>query len=53
MMSARVFAACDSQPCSVEVLAYDDRKGITVMDIVLREGKNRQLRRMFETIGKK
>lgn len=35
----------------MEVVNYDRRTQVTTVDIIIREGKNRQIRRMFEGIG--
>ena len=35
----------------MEVVNYDRRTRVTTVDIIIREGKNRQIRRMFEGIG--
>lgn len=35
----------------MEVVDYDRRSMVTTVDIIIREGKNRQIRRMFEGIG--
>eukprot|EP00752_Nemacystus_decipiens_P008126 g7266.t1 len=40
-----------TRPCIVEVVNYDRRTRVTTIDIIIREGKNRQIRRMFEGIG--
>ncbi|CAN0011151.1 unnamed protein product [Ectocarpus sp. 6 AP-2014] len=40
-----------TRPCIVEVVNYDRRTRVTTVDIIIREGKNRQIRRMFEGIG--
>lgn len=38
-----------TQPCRIEVLAEEE--GRTVLEFVIKEGKNRQLRRMCEAVG--
>lgn len=38
-----------TQPCKIEVLSEDE--GRTVLEFTIREGKNRQLRRMCEAVG--
>ena len=40
-----------TQPCEVEVITTDDQR--TVLNFVLYEGKNRQIRRMCEAVGLK
>ena len=40
-----------TRPCIVEVVDFDRRSLVTTVDIIIREGKNRQIRRMFEGIG--
>mgnify|MGYP001112074313 CR=1 FL=1 len=38
-------------PAKVYDVKYDDKKETTFLNIVITEGKNRQVRRMFETLG--
>jgi len=38
-------------PARVNILEYDREKGLTTVEIVIFEGRNRQVRRMFEAIG--
>ena len=39
-------------PCQIRRTGQDDRRDLTTLSIILHEGRNRQIRNMFEAIGK-
>lgn len=40
-------------PAKVKLLSIDKKKGSSIVQLIIHEGKNRQVRRMFEAIGYK
>jgi len=41
-----------TRPAKVKILNYDKNKNQTEVEIIIHEGKNRQVRKMLEAIGK-
>ena len=42
-----------TRPAKAKVIGYDKKKNMTEIEVTIHEGKNRQVRKMMEAIGKK
>jgi 23S rRNA pseudouridine2605 synthase len=40
-----------TRPAQVRVVEYDKRNMTTLVQIIIHEGKNQQVRKMFDTVG--
>lgn len=41
----------EAKPCKIYNVKYDEKRVNTVLDIVITEGKNREIRKMFDSVG--